>query len=87
MSRTRVYESSKHRFFDNLVALLAIVDSLAVNLHFQLGDDLSRYARRRLEFQGMRDVSGVNLVFPDPHSMMLEITAGKWPGNRGNRGT
>jgi len=42
MSRTRVYESSKHRFFDNLVVLLAIVDSLAVNLHLQLRDDLGK---------------------------------------------
>jgi len=79
MSRTRVYESSKHRFFDNLVVLLAIVDSLAVNFHLQLGHHPSGYAGRCIEFEGVRDVSGVNLVFPDAHSMMLEITAGKWP--------
>jgi len=79
MSKIRVYESSKHRFFDNLVVLLAIVDSLTVNFHLQLGHQPSGYAGRRVEFEGMRGVSGVNLVFPDPHSMMLEITAGKWP--------
>ena len=79
MPKSRVYMPTKHRFFDSLVTLLALVDALSNTFHLHHGKSTTGFASRTLEFQGMKGVSGIDLLFADAASLTTSLCKEQWP--------